>query len=138
MTQYQLKQHTFLLFPQEWPFSGSVDQDNRLSGAMILVVEVDVVGVLLADGNRGHGGLSRCVTPEVHVTSGFVFGSGEFITVVNSADAGHGLCGTEELLSALRRFACRNPSRRQSVIARTLADRRAWSRERNACSPITS
>jgi hypothetical protein len=33
-----------------------VNQDNRLPGGVILVVEVDVVGVFSADGDRGHVG----------------------------------------------------------------------------------
>jgi hypothetical protein len=38
-----------------------VDQDNRPPGAVILVVEVDVVGVFFSDGDDGHGGPFRRV-----------------------------------------------------------------------------
>jgi hypothetical protein len=51
-----VQQDAFLLFPGvpvQWV---SVDQDNRLPGAVILVVEVDVVGVFFSDGDDGHGG----------------------------------------------------------------------------------
>jgi hypothetical protein len=43
--------------------------------------------------------------PEIHATTGLVLGLGVLIGVTSSADTGHGAGGTEELLTALRRFA---------------------------------
>jgi hypothetical protein len=63
--------------------------------------------------------------PEVDVASGVVFGLAELIVVTYSRDTCHGLGGTEQVLSALRRFVAFGDSlaRGRSILA--LLGRRA-------------
>ena len=106
-----LQQDTFLLLPGVSVQWVSVDQDDRLPGAVILVVDVDVVGVFLANGDRGHMGPFRSGDARGPCDERSRLWLAELIAVICSADIGQGACGTEELLSALRRFAYRTSCR---------------------------
>ena len=66
---------------QVCPFSGYPwNQGDRVSGAVILVVDVDVVGVLPADGDQRHGALFPLgEMPDVHVMTGLVPSSGSSV-----------------------------------------------------------
>jgi hypothetical protein len=53
------QQHPFLPLPGVEVEGVAVDEHDRLPGAVVLVVQVDVGAVLGADGDERHGGLLR-------------------------------------------------------------------------------